>query len=146
MKTFNLILLTALFTAMPYKMGAEIVKYGDGNQNVKVTTGRVTNIKQQQADCTYKVEGTAIEKGVCYSDTPSPTINHTKVKAPANAGITITSSLNGLKPGTKYYVRAYAKNGSDVIYGNELNFTTLSVDSKPKAEPKNEPKPEAPKK
>lgn len=146
MKTFNLTLLTALFMAMPFKMGAEPVKNGEGNQNVKVTTGRVTNIKQTQADCTYKVEGTATEKGVCYSDTPSPTINHTKVKAPSNTGITMTSSLISLKPGTKYYVRAYAKNGSDVIYGNELNFTTLPTDSKPKAEPKKESKPETPKK
>lgn len=115
---------------------------------IKVTTGRMTKIKETQADCTYKVEGTVTEKGVCYSDTPSPTISHKKVTAPANSGSTVTSSLAGLRPGTKYYVRAYAKIGSEVVYGNELNFNTLPKggESQPTTGPKNEPKPETPKK
>jgi hypothetical protein len=143
-----MILLVALvlnFTESSYAVPA--VK-GEGNQITKVTTGRMTNIKETQAECTYKVDGTATEKGVCYSDTPSPTINHKKVTAPANAGSTVTSALPGLKAGTKYYVRAYAKNGAEVVYGNELNFSTLAKgeDSKPKAGPKVEPKPESPKK
>lgn len=148
MKTFNLILFFAFFIALPGNMVSELAKKETGNQNVKVTTGRMSNIKETQADCTYKVEGAATEKGICFSDTPSPTINHKRVAAPANAGSTVTSSLNGLKPGTKYFVRAYAKNGSDVVYGNELNFTTLPKggESQPKAEPKKESKPEAPKK
>ncbi len=144
MKALNLILLIAFFIALPCNISAEPSK--NGNQDVKVTTGRMTNIKETQADCTYKVDGPVTEKGVCYSDTPSPTINHKKVTAPTNSSGTVTSSLNGLKPGTKYYVRAYAKKGSEVVYGNELNFTTLSKESKPSAEPKKESKPEAPKK
>jgi len=40
---------------------------------------------------------------------------------PTNSG---TSILSGLKANTKYYIRAYAKSGTEIFYGNELSFTT----------------------
>ena len=147
MKALNLIFLIVIVLILPESIIAKsnTATNGDG-PSIKVTTGRVVKIKETQAECTYKVEGTVTEKGVCYSDTPSPTINHKKVTAAASSGSTVTSSLNGLKEGTKYYIRAYAKNGAEIIYGNELNFTTLpkGAESKPTASPKNEPKPESP--
>ncbi|MGE0021729.1 MAG: hypothetical protein AB7S72_18820 [Draconibacterium sp.] len=149
MKSLNLTITLIVMLTFTFSNYASTFNSLNSNQSkIKVTTNRITKIKETQAECTYKVEGTATEKGVCISDTPSPTINHKKVTAPANAGNPVTSSLNGLKEATKYYVRAYAKSGSEVIYGNELNFTTLPKggDSKPSTGPKKETKPETPKK
>jgi hypothetical protein len=149
MKTLNLTFTLILFMCFALAGNTSIINKSKINQaKVKVTTGRIIHIKETQADCTYSVEGNVTEKGVCISDTPSPTINHKKVTAPGNAGNPVTSSLSSLKQATKYYVRAYAKNGTEVIYGNELNFTTLPKggESKPATGPKNEPKPESPKK
>ncbi|MBK7134600.1 MAG: fibronectin type III domain-containing protein [Bacteroidales bacterium] len=39
------------------------------------------------------------------------------------------STITGLAPNTKYYVRAYAVNSVGTGYGNEYNFTTLSPSS-----------------
>ncbi|MDP5002241.1 MAG: hypothetical protein NWQ15_10115 [Flavobacterium sp.] len=38
-----------------------------------------------------------------------------------------TSSISGLTPNTTYYVRAYATNSVGTSYGNEINFTTASI-------------------
>ncbi len=38
-----------------------------------------------------------------------------------------TKTMTGLSAGTKYYVRAYAHNSAGYGYGNEVDFTTLSV-------------------
>ncbi len=38
-----------------------------------------------------------------------------------------TTQLTNLKPGTTYYIRAFAINSVGVAYGNELSFTTLAV-------------------
>jgi len=37
------------------------------------------------------------------------------------------ATISGLIPNTTYYIRAYAKNISGVVYGNEIVFTTLSI-------------------
>ncbi len=39
----------------------------------------------------------------------------------------MTTDITGLTPGTTYYVRAYATDGTDTAYGAELNFTTESA-------------------
>ena len=38
-----------------------------------------------------------------------------------------TSDVSGLLPNTTYYLRAYATNGSQTGYGNELTFTTFAA-------------------
>jgi hypothetical protein len=92
-----------------------------------VSAVQVTQIKATQAKCSFTVQGSPIsEKGVCYSDGPSPTISSKKSMAPGNPTNTGISMLSGLKANTKYYVRAYAKSGSEVLYGNEQNFTTAA--------------------
>lgn len=94
-----------------------------------VNTVRVIDIKATQAKCSFTIQGSPVsEKGVCFSDTPSPTISSKKSMAPGNPTNNGTSILSGLKANTKYYVRAYAKSGSEVFYGNELSFTTAAQD------------------
>jgi uncharacterized protein (TIGR02145 family) len=68
--------------------------------------------------------GTAIiEKGIVYSNSPSPTTNNFKI-------INQTSDTNfilyatGLNPSTTYYFRAYAENSQGISYGNQVQITT----------------------
>ena len=71
------------------------------------------------------------QHGHCWSTDVEPTIvakeNMTENGPVIKTG-SYTSTLTGLLPGTKYYVRAYAKNKELVIYGADiLPFTTLAV-------------------
>ena len=68
--------------------------------------------------------GSPISKsGVCFAVHPSPTVSDS-VTSDGTGNGTFTSSLTNLYAGTKYYVRAYAINGSGTAYGDEINFTT----------------------
>lgn len=65
-------------------------------------------------------------QGVCWSTSASPTISDKTV--PDMTGETLfTSAITGLAEGVTYYVRAYATNAIGTGYGNELTFTTVSV-------------------
>ena len=66
-------------------------------------------------------------RGVVWSTTPSPTIALT-TKTENGTGIGIfSSSISGLSPNTKYYVRAYATNSVGTGYGNELILQTINI-------------------
>lgn len=66
-----------------------------------------------------------VERGVCYSTSPAPTIAGPKVSSGSGTG-TFTVSLTGLDSATTYYIRAYATRNNGVTkYGNELSFSTL---------------------
>jgi hypothetical protein len=63
-------------------------------------------------------------KGVVWSTSPNPTILlSTKTSNGSGTG-SFSSSLSGLTPNTKYYVRAYATNSCGTSYGNEVSFVT----------------------
>jgi uncharacterized protein (TIGR02145 family) len=68
--------------------------------------------------------GTVSERGVCWSTTNVPDLNSEKNSA-TNTDIYsyFYSSVSGLTPGTKYYLRAFATNEAGTGYGNELEFT-----------------------
>ncbi|MGO4817266.1 hypothetical protein [Flavobacterium sp. W22_SRS_FP1] len=69
--------------------------------------------------------------GVCINTTQNPDISGIVADIINSKGdFDYMITFKGLKPGTKYYVRAYAIPGSeydygDPIYGNEMSFTTL---------------------
>ncbi|MCQ2304517.1 MAG: fibronectin type III domain-containing protein [Bacteroidales bacterium] len=63
--------------------------------------------------------------GVCWSESPNPTINDFFTTDNQGVGEYI-SFMKNLRSGTKYYVRAYASTSSGVMYGEEKDFTTLS--------------------
>ncbi len=63
------------------------------------------------------------QRGVCWSTTANPTIANEKTSDGTATG-TITSAILGLKQNTRYFVRAFAKNGNGVAYGRELSFNT----------------------
>lgn len=62
-------------------------------------------------------------RGICWSTTTAPTISNSKTSDGTGTGV-FSSSITGLQPNTKYYVRAYATNLLGTTYGNEMSFTT----------------------
>lgn len=67
--------------------------------------------------------GSIVAKGVCWETNSSPTTDD-NMTIDGIGSETYTSSLDGLKSGTKYYVRAYAINSAGTEYGDEISFTT----------------------
>ncbi len=67
-----------------------------------------------------------IEKGICYSTSPNPTINDSTLIVAGNGIGEYTINTNRLTSNTIYYVRAYAINDLGIAYGDEINFTTLA--------------------
>ena len=64
-------------------------------------------------------------RGVCWSKNLHPSISDSHTSDGAGLG-TFVSNIQGLSPGTIYYVRAYATNDAGTAYGNEVSFTTAS--------------------
>lgn len=68
-------------------------------------------------------------RGICWSISSNPTIAlSTRTSDARGAGGAFTSSLTGLTPNTKYYVRAYATNRIGTSYGSEISFSTIKDD------------------
>jgi len=63
-------------------------------------------------------------KGVCWSTSPHPTTYDDYSYLYSTGTGVYSRSMTNLSPGTTYYVRAYAVNGTSNAYGNEISFTT----------------------
>ncbi|MFO7574750.1 MAG: FISUMP domain-containing protein [Bacteroidales bacterium] len=98
-------------------------------QEMLVMTGSVTGITTTSAIISGEVldlgEG-ASQHGHCYSTSQSPDISGSKTEFGVPVLGDYSSSLTGLVPETKYYVKAYLSRGKEVVYGNETEFTTAS--------------------
>ena len=95
--------------------------------SVSVTTSSVSNITETSAKCggTVTASGYSVgDCGLCYSELPNPTVSSYITSDQVGTG-TFTSTMSGLEPGTKYYVRAYATTSSGTLYGEQKEFTTL---------------------
>ena len=64
-------------------------------------------------------------RGICWSTDPPPTIFDNKITEGSGTG-TFISSITGLTPGTRYYVRAYITNSLNTFYGDAVSFITNS--------------------
>lgn len=96
---------------------------------ISVTTDSVTNITQNTARSGGTVMdpgNTVFQRGVCWSTGPYPTILEGKT-IDGNGNGSFTSSLTLYVPGTKYYLRAYAKNEYNTHYGQCLSFITTGT-------------------
>ena len=71
------------------------------------------------------------ETGFCWSSTnKEPTIkdSHINLTSQLSDGkTTISTTLEDLKPGTTYYIRAYATNKQGTTYGDVITFTTAQA-------------------
>ena len=133
MKTIRLLLLVS-FVLTAFQTGAvENTTNETAQPAITVTTVKVFEIKSDRARCSFTIQGTPVgERGVCFSEFSGPEVSGKKSAAPGNTN-NGNSILVGLKANTIYFVRAYAKSGTEVIYGNELSFTTLPAEEKPKS-------------
>ena len=94
-----------------------------------VTTQDVTNIVATTATGNGNIidlgapDPTA--HGVVWNTTGTPTLaDSSTYEGAASATGPFTSSMTGLAPNTTYYVRAYATNTADTVYGDQVSFTT----------------------
>lgn len=85
-----------------------------------------TNSASGGGDIVTNGGGSITSKGVCWSNTPNPTINDTKT-SDGSGDDSFTSSITGLSPSTTYHVRAYATNSAGTAYGQDLTFTTTAA-------------------
>jgi uncharacterized protein (TIGR02145 family) len=95
-----------------------------------LTTAFITTITMTSAvsggNITADGGGSVTARGICWGTSTSPTLANSKTTDGTGTGA-FTSNLTGLSSGTIYYVRAYATNNAGTGYGNELSFTTTSV-------------------
>ncbi|MDD3876616.1 MAG: DUF1566 domain-containing protein [Bacteroidales bacterium] len=97
-----------------------------------ITTASVSGITHNAAVCSGEVGSDGgypiIERGICWHTSPNPTVlNNTTVDGSGTGAF--VSQLTNLQPGTLYYVRAYAINSQDTLYGQEVSFTTELIGS-----------------
>ena len=114
------IFLTICFLAL-FIPGCEIVR------PPKLTTAPVTDIGPSSArgggEVTSDGNSPILVRGVCWSTKKNPDVKEARTTDLFGEGV-FTSSLTDLKPGTLYYVRAYAVNEQGTSYGNQVTFTT----------------------
>jgi uncharacterized protein (TIGR02145 family) len=124
MKTNNLIMFLLITGILSLPACKKVEK------EMMVSTGSVSNILTTTADVTGSIldlgEG-ATNFGHCYSTSPNSSISGSKTdySSPSTGGF--TSALSGLSPATKYYVKAFLKRGNNVVYGDEITFSTASA-------------------
>jgi len=66
-----------------------------------------------------------LERGICWSATPSPTIDDHKVASGTSTG-RFYAAMTGLNSGTTYYVRAYASNCMGTTYSEPVEMRTMT--------------------
>jgi hypothetical protein len=70
-----------------------------------------------------------VSKGICWSTDQNPTTENFKTIDFSN-NTNFICSMTGLSPNTKYYVRAFAINTAGTSYGKQIEFTTLTENSR----------------
>lgn len=110
--------------------GSEVITLSFEIGSAKVHTKPVTNVEYYSATCGGNITDNGnmniIARGVCWGTSPNPTVNDSYTTNGIGMG-SFNSNLTGLSQNTTYYVRAYAANDLDTVYGEEEVFTTLQV-------------------
>lgn len=125
------------YYVMAYAINSVGVGYGEEKtfrteniSNPLVTTANVSNITQTTAmgggNVTDEGGGTVTERGICWGLTENPTIQDNHASNGGGTGL-FTVQMTGLAPGTTYHVRAYAKNATNIGYGDDVTFETQPI-------------------
>ncbi len=92
-----------------------------------VSTNAPQNISFTTTTCGGKVLTNGAlsitDKGICYSTSPSPTVNSQKISCGTGLG-DFTCTLSNLLDSTVYYARAYAVNAKGIAYGEQVSWRT----------------------
>lgn len=99
-------------------------KIEEVNIPLNVTAPTVSSVSANAAYLQATAVGTGITtRGFCYGTQADPTIDGQKViSVSKDMAVTISS----LQAGTTYHVRAYAQTNTDVVYSNDVTFTTAT--------------------
>ena len=100
-----------------------------------IVLNEITNVTRTSATANFTFNSGVLENyndgdqtilGVCWGTSTNPTINDTYYAFYANNGGNYSHIIEGLEPGTSYYVRAFIFDNSTYTstYSNELSFTT----------------------
>jgi hypothetical protein len=108
----------------------------------KVDEVQVSEITYCSAKFEGNLEGSAVEWGVCFSTTRHPEVKYNSsgsyITFPIFTSGSYTVTYSGLSENTTYFVRAFAGTyfsrpgelpGYKIIYGPEISFTTLKLDT-----------------
>ena len=103
----------------------------EGTTAPSVTTNAMTEIRATYAtangDVTSDGGETVTERGFVWATTTAPDVTDNKVEVAGTTGV-YSVKLTTLPPETLIYVRTYAINSEGTSYGNEVEFTTLSLE------------------
>jgi hypothetical protein len=95
-----------------------------------ITTKDVTNISAfggtSGGVITSAGGGTISAKGICWGESPNPTLNDYVINNGTGTS-SFNSSIVSAIPNTVYYVRSYATNEIGSSYGDQKSFTTLDA-------------------
>ncbi|MBR5983440.1 MAG: hypothetical protein IK025_06945 [Bacteroidales bacterium] len=99
---------------------------------VSVKTNQYSNLKSTSVVLKGNVVSTGSEKQVeergFYYSTSKTLKDAVTVECGAGGKGEFEAKITGLKPGTKYYYKAYAKNNDDIDAGEIIEFTTFKLD------------------
>jgi uncharacterized protein (TIGR02145 family) len=108
--------------------GNEII-FTTTNVPISLTTASISLITQSSGksggNVTSDGGATITARGVCWGISSNPTTSDSKTIDGTGSGV-FTSSITGLNPNTKYFVRAYATNSLGTSYGDELILKTYT--------------------
>ena len=117
-----------------YAVNSVGVSYGNqisfttGTTKATVSTVSPTDVTSSSAksggNITFDGGTEVTARGVVWSTASMPTVENSNKSNDGNGIGTFNSQINGLNPGTTYYVRAYATNINGTAYGEEYSFTT----------------------
>ena len=97
------------------------------NNPLVVSTPTVSAVASNSAYVAGTATGTHIvTRGFVYGTSANPTVDGLKVIS-TTSNMTVT--LSSLTANTTYYVRGYAQTNDQVVYSDEVSFTTKSADS-----------------
>lgn len=126
MKNLFLFLITLFLI---YSCSKEEENNDNPNDVIQISTLQVTNITSESSKFSASMVGSNsnYQTGFCWGTTSTPTINSDNYILVGNAtSNNFSSQVNNLTPNSSYYVRAFATNFSNTIYGNAVSFNTLN--------------------
>ncbi len=118
-------ILYLLITALPFL----ITSCNQVASEPVINTAEISEITQTTATCGGNIVSdggtTIMERGVCWSTMPNPTVQMNKTSDGTGTG-SFTSDVVYLNPASTYYIRAYATTSDEITYyGNSHVITTL---------------------